>query len=460
VLGGLELKGPGKWTLVERAKSMSDDDDPFGLMDSDRTQFVRPIPGGRPTKLRTTPREVPAQRPTGSIAAIAGTPGRGPLVECAFGILAMIPLLRVRTPPAPPEQLRTQIESELLAFNERAKAKGLDQSMVARGYYALCALLDDVVLNTPWGAHSLWQSSSLTEALHGDAAAGEHFYDYLEQAERQPEQNRPVLELLAACLALGFEGQYRIRPNGQLALQQIRSRLLTTLRPMDENDDRALSSHWQGATAAHEPISRQIPLWVLASAAVGMMVISYAVLAIRLGDASDQLEGAVASLPPSGPVTIVRPAPTTVSPTSSVSTLVTQARSCLPEPSRSDPDAVNESIQGLRIRLPNAGLFSSGNTDLQASVLPTLTCLGTLLQASDGRVLVVGHSDNIPINTTRFHNNWELSRARAEAVAATLRPALGARVEVAGRAESEPIAANSSEDGRGRNRRVEILLLK
>jgi type VI secretion system protein ImpK len=121
---------------------------------------------------------------------------------------------------------------------------------------------------------------------------------------------------------------------------------------------------------------------------------------------------------------------------------------------------VSETLQGVRIRLPNAGLFGSGSADLQATVAPTLQCLGQVLKTANGRVVVVGHTDNVPIRTARFPSNWELSRARAESVAAVLRPAMAGPVQVVGRGEAEPIAPNTTEDERGRNRRVEILLIR
>ena len=84
-----------------------------------------------------------------------------------------------------------------------------------------------------------------------------------------------------------------------------------------------------------------------------------------------------------------------------------------------------------------------------------------MLRTAEGRVWVVGHSDNVPIRTARFPSNWELSKARAESVAAVARPAVGGgRLQVAGRSDSEPAAPNTTEDGRSRNRRVEILLLR
>lgn len=446
----------------EHSWRMSSDEDPFGLKDSDRTQFARPMPGGRAGRaaVAASPPSPPQGTPwrAGAIATITGTPGRGPLVECAFGLLTMIPLLRGRTPPAAPDQLRGQIESELKAFSERAQARGIDQRLVALGHYALCATIDDVVLNTPWGAHSSWQASSLGGALHGDAAAGEHLFDYFDQAKDQPQRNRPALELIAACLALGFEGQYRIRPQGQYELQRIRGDLLAVLQRLDPPDDGALSSHWQGAAAAHAPIARRVPIWVYACGGLAILAIFYSMLLLRLGDTGDKLGQKVATLLPPPPVVeIESPRPLPPAPPAR---WAPRLLACLPEAAQNQTDAVTENPQALRIRLPNAGLFTSGSAELQAAIRPTMICLANVIKAADGKVLVVGFTDNIPIHTTRFPSNWDLSRARADAVAAVIRPTLVNAIQVDGRGDSEPIASNATEAGRSRNRRVEILLVK
>src|SRR5262249_35456534 len=107
------------------------DDDPFGLNDRDRTQMPRPPPGG-PRPARPTAPEAPMARPVATGAGLPrGTPGRGPLVEAAFGILSLVPLLRSRTPPTDPDTLRAQIERELQRFSDNAQAQGLDQRAVA-----------------------------------------------------------------------------------------------------------------------------------------------------------------------------------------------------------------------------------------------------------------------------------------------------------------------------------------
>ncbi|HYZ22500.1 MAG TPA: type IVB secretion system protein IcmH/DotU [Rhodopila sp.] len=445
---------------------MNADDDPFGLMDSERTQISRPVPGGRGVRAAAAPRVAPVAEPggrrVGSVASVTGTPGRGPLVECAFGLLSMVPLLRTPTPPMPPDDLRAQIEAELNSFTERAHARGLDNRMVALGHYALCALFDDVILNTPWGAHSSWQSNSLAGALHGDVAAGEHLFEYLDQAKAQGQRSRPVLELIAACLALGFEGQYRIRPQGQIELRHIRGELLAMLQRYDADHDPALSGHWRGAAAAHRPIGQGIPVWVYGTAALALLVLAYAGMVVRLGERGAHLGDAVASLPASETIEIVQPAAAAPAPVPVPKPLVLgpRLRACLPEGARDQGDAVSETLQGVKVRLPNAGLFTSGSADLQAAVTPTLQCLGQVLKMANGRVVVVGHTDNVPIRTARFPSNWELSKARADSVAAVLRPVMARPVQVVGRGDAEPIAPNTAEDGRSRNRRVEILLIR
>jgi chemotaxis protein MotB len=88
-----------------------------------------------------------------------------------------------------------------------------------------------------------------------------------------------------------------------------------------------------------------------------------------------------------------------------------------------------------------------------------------LAAVPDSRILVEGHTDNVPIGPAlqaRFPSNWELSTARAaEVVKRLIQQAHMAptRLRVAGRADTEPVASNDTEDGRRRNRRIEIILL-
>jgi chemotaxis protein MotB len=77
-------------------------------------------------------------------------------------------------------------------------------------------------------------------------------------------------------------------------------------------------------------------------------------------------------------------------------------------------------------------------------------------------VRLEGHTDSVPINTPRFHSNWQLSAARSIALLEILTGRFGvsaSRLSVAGYAETAPMDSNETEAGRARNRRVDIVVL-
>ena len=114
------------------------------------------------------------------------------------------------------------------------------------------------------------------------------------------------------------------------------------------------------------------------------------------------------------------------------------------------------------VRLADQGSFNSGSADLQASFLPLLRRTGQALTQGDGKISVNGHTDNVPmLFNDRFNSNWDLSAARAAAVADFLLdefPANPASMTISGFADSKPIADNGTPQGRAQNRRIEIIV--
>jgi chemotaxis protein MotB len=89
---------------------------------------------------------------------------------------------------------------------------------------------------------------------------------------------------------------------------------------------------------------------------------------------------------------------------------------------------------------------------------------GPLKQNKDQKIVVEGHTDNIPLSPglkKRFPSNWELSTARAAAVVRVFQEQAGIqpeRLSARGYSFYRPVAPNTSEDGRHQNRRIEIIL--
>lgn len=110
-------------------------------------------------------------------------------------------------------------------------------------------------------------------------------------------------------------------------------------------------------------------------------------------------------------------------------------------------------------------LFDSGSVEINPGGKELLRIMaGSLKEANDHEIVVEGHTDNVPLSAAlrkRFPSNWELSTARAAAVARFLQREGGIRPErlsVRGYSFYRPVASNKAEEGRHQNRRIEIIL--
>lgn len=116
--------------------------------------------------------------------------------------------------------------------------------------------------------------------------------------------------------------------------------------------------------------------------------------------------------------------------------------------------------EGLTLRIADNLLFASGQAELMYEGMVLISQLTELLQQFPGEISVEGHTDNIPINTTRFPSNWELSSARAISVLLFLEQEgiADTRMRAIGYADTRPLLPNDSAENRAGNRRVELIL--
>lgn len=130
------------------------------------------------------------------------------------------------------------------------------------------------------------------------------------------------------------------------------------------------------------------------------------------------------------------------------------------ESNMNDQIEVSFTAQYVLLSLKGALLFDSGKAELRDSSEMVMLKVGVILEKyAKSTIEIEGHTDNIPIHTARFANNNELSSARALAVFdylmenTSLEPA---NIKHSGRGEYVPVADNGTEEGRAKNRRVEI----
>jgi type VI secretion system protein ImpK len=223
-----------------------------------------------------------------------------------------------------------------------------------------------------------------------------------------------------------------------------------------------VSPHWRGLDLKMSALTNRVPLWALASAAGAILLIAFFAFRILLGNNVDVLADDLVALHPGSQVTLQRAAFTPAKvPDARDPTQLERIRGKLTDEINQggiDVDSVGDFII---VNVNNVLLFESGSADVRAQFKAVAEAIANSLEAEPGPIKVVGHTDNVkPSGTGRYKSNFDLSVARAQAVATVMEPFItdDSRFMVEGRGELDPIADNGTQEGRAQNRRVEIMI--
>jgi type VI secretion system protein ImpK len=243
---------------------------------------VRPMPGGRRPVGQPASAAVPnyqqqaAPIPRENIPRdLSGLNGLNPLVNAASTLLAVFSKTRDALNHPNVGGLHQQIDREIKQFEIKAKSAGVKEDNVVVARYLLCTILDEAVLNTPWGAASPWNQHTLLSIFHNETSGGEKFFAIIDRLRSSPSENIEVLELGYLCLSLGYEGKYRVVSRGREHLEQLRDDIFHIIRNYRGEYERALSPSWQGIGNARRTLSHYVPMWVVASIIAGMMALTF-----------------------------------------------------------------------------------------------------------------------------------------------------------------------------------------
>jgi chemotaxis protein MotB len=118
--------------------------------------------------------------------------------------------------------------------------------------------------------------------------------------------------------------------------------------------------------------------------------------------------------------------------------------------------------RGLIVSLTEAAFFASGKADITLASYPTVQTIAKAIRRLPNPVRLEGHTDSVPIHNERYRSNWDLSAARGVAMLDLLTREYGipaTQLAIAGYADNKPLDSNETEQGRSRNRRVDIVIL-
>jgi type VI secretion system protein ImpK len=443
-------------------------DNPFSEPDDSERTVIRPVPGAR--------RPGPAAAPVAEAAPLPPPPpptqssdgsgenmatGLSPLVAAAAPLLQLLARLRNTLNQPDPGDLRERAVAAVRGFEMRARDTGVAMELLRPAHYALCASLDDVVLNTPWGSTGVWDARSLVSTFHQEVRGGERFFDLLRQMCQNPGSFLPVIELMYLCMSLGFQGRYRLSARGPAELDRLREDTYTLLVRQRPPAEPELAPHWRGVAAPYRSVQPIVPLWVAASGALAILGGVFVWFMTSLNGMSDELYTRMVQAPPDHMPQIARapvelPAPPALVAPPPVDDLCTLLK---PEVDQGLVTVTCTPPTPI-IRINNRGMFASGSATVEPRFVPLLNRIGTELEHQKGSVQVIGYTDNQPIHTIQFPSNFQLSSARADAAKALVAATMSkpSRITAEGRGEADPLNHNSTPDEREQNRRIEIVL--
>lgn len=379
-----------------------------------------------------------------------------PLVRAANPLLLLTVQLRHSVaPPADVARLREQAVAQVQSFERYAQDSGINTQTVMAARYVLCTMLDEAVNNAPWGERSGWAQKTLLVTFHGESYGGAKFFQILDRLSVDFSRHLDLIELMYICLALGFGGRYLVEPGGRGRLADIQDDLYRRIRGLREVPAAELAPHWRGVEDRRNPVMRHVPLWVALAAAAVIVLGAFLYFFTRLNALTEPVSAQLAALG----LESAPPPQSAATPRAARANL----KQLLGPLEQAGALSVDEQADGrASVRLAAGTLFPSGGADLAPDEIPLLRRVAAALNQVQGRVIVVGHTDDQPVHSLTFRDNFALSTARAQNTLTILAQGLDdpRRLEANGAGSSQPIATPANlPANRARNRRVEILYI-
>ncbi|WP_298452077.1 type IVB secretion system protein IcmH/DotU [uncultured Marinobacter sp.] len=205
------------------------------------------------------------------------------LTDAATPLLGLVIRIRRLADYRAVESLYQQVVDEVAAIDRELIEQGYERPTVVAYRYVLCAFIDEAVLGTDWGAHSVWSQHSLLSRFHNETWGGEKVFAILARMEQEPARYKDMLGFIYLCLCLGFEGRYKVMENGRDEYEQILRGLHEQLQSLRENSDpEPLADAQINVTPARNRLRSGLPIWVIAGLFAAAMAGIYSLYNIAL----------------------------------------------------------------------------------------------------------------------------------------------------------------------------------
>lgn len=204
-----------------------------------------------------------------------------PMVDAVTPLLGMVNRARQLQQYDKAGELYQKVVAEIQAIEQELKGQGYEHGVILSLRYILCTFIDEAVMSKEWGSQSSWSENSLLAHFHNETWGGEKVFALLEKLEEKPDRYRDILEFIWLCLALGFQGRYRVIPQGQNELHSIVRYLHQILHP--DPVDKPIVFHLDlGRQASRYRLRKQLTLKTLFGGACVLLVAAFALYHYQL----------------------------------------------------------------------------------------------------------------------------------------------------------------------------------
>ena len=406
----------------------------------DDSPLVPPLTTPGNAARRGTAQAKPYWSMTDRPGVLSGT-WSNPYIAAAMPLLLQVERFRAN-PASRMGEIRPPLVREIQYFQQSLQKQNSLAEDVHHLSYLCCTYIDGVF---PTLQTSESFNRSLLVEFHRDAWGGEDCFEHLQEYLESPKQNRQVLEFYDLILSLGFEGKFQMVEHGGVLLMDLRNRLHTLLYGQNATESLAIAQ-----VATSSPRRTYVKALKIFCYGLAICLCAYAGSAWYLHEQSRQIRSDILAWVPPEPrkINIMETLPNPLSKILNEGWLEV----------RKDP-------RGWLLIFTSDGAFRTGQAQLSEEFLNkrNIERLGEALAPWPGDLEVIGHTDSQPFRNSSSNSNLKLSEARAIVVADKLRESTDINqmhqreISAIGRGESEPLADNTTEEGRRRNRRVDIL---
>lgn len=134
------------------------------------------------------------------------------------------------------DEVRNELIAKINLFDENALKLGIENTEMLVTRYILCTVVDEFMNSSSLGLNNNWSNNSVLRIFHKETYGGENFFHLLDKFLKTPAKYIHILELMYICIALGFEGKYRVINRGQIELNNVKDSLFRQIKIVQGRD--------------------------------------------------------------------------------------------------------------------------------------------------------------------------------------------------------------------------------